>query len=225
MGELMAVQKHFIVLAAAGLIALAAAPAQAVAIPVVNGSFETLAAVGFIGCGTGCSYSTDPIPGWINSGGTNGQFLPGSSSGNTTYFNYVPDGVAVAYSNGGSIVQTLAATAQAGVYTLLVDFGVRNDIGSPGSIKLTIGSTSIFATGVYPLAGTWATYSATYTVTAADAGAPITITLDTTGAQADFDDVRLDFIGVPEPASWALMIAGFGMIGAAARRRKPTVAA
>ena len=27
--------------------------------------------------------------------------------------------------------------------------------------------------------------------------------------------------GVPEPASWALMIAGFGLVGAAARRRKP----
>jgi PEP-CTERM motif len=26
--------------------------------------------------------------------------------------------------------------------------------------------------------------------------------------------------GVPEPASWALMIAGFGLVGAAMRRRK-----
>jgi hypothetical protein len=29
--------------------------------------------------------------------------------------------------------------------------------------------------------------------------------------------------GVPEPASWALMIAGFGLVGAAARRRQRTV--
>lgn len=29
---------------------------------------------------------------------------------------------------------------------------------------------------------------------------------------------------VPEPASWALMIAGFGMVGVAARRRAPTTA-
>jgi hypothetical protein len=32
-------------------------------------------------------------------------------------------------------------------------------------------------------------------------------------------------VGVPEPASWALMIAGFGMVGVAMRRRKAVVAA
>ena len=31
--------------------------------------------------------------------------------------------------------------------------------------------------------------------------------------------------GVPEPASWALMIAGFGMVGTALRRRKAVLAA
>ncbi|MBV8972280.1 MAG: PEPxxWA-CTERM sorting domain-containing protein [Sphingomonadaceae bacterium] len=31
--------------------------------------------------------------------------------------------------------------------------------------------------------------------------------------------------GVPEPAAWALFIAGFGMVGALQRRRRETVAA
>ena len=31
--------------------------------------------------------------------------------------------------------------------------------------------------------------------------------------------------GVPEPATWALLLAGFGMTGAAVRRRRPTVVA
>ncbi len=31
--------------------------------------------------------------------------------------------------------------------------------------------------------------------------------------------------GVPEPASWAMLIAGFGLVGAAARRRRSVVAA
>ena len=31
--------------------------------------------------------------------------------------------------------------------------------------------------------------------------------------------------GVPEPASWAMLIAGFGLVGAAARRRRSTVVA
>jgi hypothetical protein len=30
---------------------------------------------------------------------------------------------------------------------------------------------------------------------------------------------------IPEPATWALMIVGFGMVGVAARRRKAAVAA
>ena len=34
-----------------------------------------------------------------------------------------------------------------------------------------------------------------------------------------------DFAVVPEPAAWALMIAGFGMVGVAARRRRTVVAA
>lgn len=32
-------------------------------------------------------------------------------------------------------------------------------------------------------------------------------------------------VSVPEPASWAMMIAGFGLVGAAARRRRTIVAA
>lgn len=32
-----------------------------------------------------------------------------------------------------------------------------------------------------------------------------------------------DVIAVPEPATWAMMLGGFGLIGAAARRRKPNV--
>lgn len=32
------------------------------------------------------------------------------------------------------------------------------------------------------------------------------------------------FAAVPEPATWAMLIAGFGMVGAAARRRRPAIA-
>ena len=44
---------------------------------------------------------------------------------------------------------------------------------------------------------------------------------------ADFGNFALTQVGgaVPEPASWALMIGGFGLAGAALRRRRTTVSA
>jgi len=99
-----------------------------VSIFVANPSFETMPGGGLpYGCGTGCSYSVGTIPDWVTSG-SEGQFQPGSSSGNFAYFNYVPDGVTVAYSNGGTISQTVGSTVVAGdTYTLTVDLGNRND--------------------------------------------------------------------------------------------------
>jgi hypothetical protein len=46
------------------------------------------------------------------------------------------------------------------------------------------------------------------------------------GQIADFAPDASSFTAsVPEPAAWALMIAGFGLVGAALRRRLPTRAA
>ena len=42
-------------------------------------------------------------------------------------------------------------------------------------------------------------------------------------AQGDYGAAVYSVTGVPEPASWALMIGGFGMIGAAVRRRRVAV--
>ncbi len=203
---------------------VAAAPSAAAVIAVANASFETQPAGGlpFGGCGTGCSYSIDVIPGWINNGAT-GQFQPGSSSGNFAYFDYVPDGLTVAYSNNGSISQTVAATAVAGTtYTLLVDLGWRHDYVDPGTITLFVGGVSTLATGIPAAAGQWSTYTASYTALAADAGGAISVLLYSPGAQGDFDNVRLydDAAAVPEPAAWALMLAGFAVVGVAARRRR-----
>lgn len=46
-----------------------------------------------------------------------------------------------------------------------------------------------------------------------------------TSSQNAFEIDNLSVAGVPEPASWAMMLAGFGMIGGALRRRSSAVAA
>lgn len=202
-------------------LALAAVPASAVTIAVANASFETLPAGGLtFGCGTGCSFSTGAVPGWVTTGAT-GQFQPGSAG----FYNFVPDGLTVAYINGGSIMQTVAPTAVAGsTYTLTTAFGVRNDLGNPGSIRLLVGSNTVFATGIVPTFGNWSTYTASYTATLADVGGAISIELVSPGPQGGFDNVVLTSAAVPEPGTWALMFAGFGMVGYAARRRAALVA-
>jgi hypothetical protein len=39
-----------------------------------------------------------------------------------------------------------------------------------------------------------------------------------------FDDITLG-LGLPEPATWAMMLLGFGAIGASLRRRRRRIAA
>lgn len=40
------------------------------------------------------------------------------------------------------------------------------------------------------------------------------------GGQDNSDSIRVNVTAVPEPSSWAMLIAGFGLVGAAARRRR-----
>lgn len=158
----------------------------------------------------------------MNVGQITGQLQPGTNAGNFAYFNYVPDGTTVAYTDQGTIYQTVSATVQAGeTYTLLVDVGLRND-GFPGApvVELVIGNTVVTATGAAPPTGGWSTYRATYKATASDAGKSITIQLSSATAQGDFDNVRLS--DAPEPATNVLGILGLaGLLPVLrARRRK-----
>jgi hypothetical protein len=206
-------------------------PAAAGNIVVNNYSFETLPNGGLpFGCGLGCSYSFDQIPGWSETGSPQiGQFNPGVWAGNFTYFNSVPDGQIVAYSNGmgDTISQSVSAlSAAGGTYTLTVDIGFRNDgISDGGTIELQIGNQTAFASLLSGPLGSWVPL--TVQLTALTSGQPITIDLINPGGrgtfQADFDDVVLS---VPEPGSLALLGGGILAFGSFAglRRRKQTQA-
>ncbi len=151
--------------------------ASATPVAITNPSFETLPPGGLtFSCGTGCSYSNGVIPGWATVGpsGT-GEFQPGSAQ-----FTTIPDGITIAYNNGGSISQSVGTVSGAGIlYTLTAAIGIRSDIpgSSLGTLQLLIGSTAVNGSGSTPTPGNFSTFTATYTSTAADVGKTITIQL------------------------------------------------
>jgi hypothetical protein len=197
-----------------------------------NFSFETLPAPVILhttNCvGAGCEYtvaSENAIPGWTSSSPADqGQFAPGVSSGNTNYYNSVPDGSFVAYANAGNLTQMVGTVLPNTTYTLSVSLGLRKDFPTLGTAELFINGTAYTATGVTPTPGNWATFTATYNSSAhpGDVGMPITIELVSNGVQAGFDDVVLNAnaVATPEPSPMALM--GIGVIGlVVVARKKP----
>jgi len=122
------------------------------------------------------------------------------------------------------------------------------DLGGPGGFDRTVGgaydldpvtvprpfySSAALALATYRAGPLTVAPIATYTPSV-PVGGPVRFTL-ATAANVDFfipDDkyyghiggVSLDVTAVPEPAAWTLLIAGFGLTGAALRRRTSTLA-
>jgi uncharacterized protein (TIGR03437 family) len=177
-------------------------------ITINNPGFETLpsnpawiscAGSGGVGSGgAGCRDTLDGnVPGWTASNTNSiGLFQPGPN-----YFSLplpAAEGQTFALMNSGTLSQVLSATLQAStVYTLQVDVGRRLDNlypATPPTAQLIAGSATIAsATGAQPTLGGWSTWTGTYQSSASDpqAGQALKIVLGTTGAQADFDNVRL----------------------------------
>ena len=145
--------------------------------------------------------------------GSTGLFEPGNgpSGSSPFYLNLVPDGITVAFTNGGTISQTVGTTTVRGdTYTLTVDVGFRTDLPDPGSVILDIGGVQTLAVGT-PLqgSGNWSAYTASYT--APTAGEAIEIVLSSPSEQGDFDNVQLS--AAPLPSAWTMLLIGLVGLG------------
>ncbi|MBV8971596.1 MAG: PEP-CTERM sorting domain-containing protein [Sphingomonadaceae bacterium] len=156
---------------------------------------------------TGGSNGTFPIGPWVPDTASSRWITPTQNAGDgnastfftyTTTFNVAAQGVGNAQFSG-----SFAADDQV---TAIVLNGVT--ISAPG------GGYS-FRTGFNSTGGTFVAGTNTLSfVTLNSGGGPTGLNVDLSGTAA-----------VPEAATWVLMIAGFGLVGIAARRRTATVAA
>jgi hypothetical protein len=193
------------ILAAAAALAIAA-PASAANL-VSNGGFEI----------NGGSFS-DSFADWNLS--DNFAFFPSTGIGAVVPYEgdwFASTGCAPDYC---SISQTIA-TQPGQSYTLSFAFNPGANVETGGASTLVFfGGDQIGPDiGVGPLG--WTVYSYTVTGSGLD-----TLTFSSIQSPAFNGIDSVSLVGVPEPASWAMLISGFGLVGAAARRRRQgTVAA
>lgn len=184
------------------------------------------------------------LPGWASLGGDGSA---GGSNFTATLVPVVPDGENVAFLNNyvngdrptaGALSQTLAERIVAGTtYQMTIDVVRRADDFQFGEwfAELISGDT-VLASGTMAeteiALGGFKALSFAYTGTAATADQLLGIRFRTVfdnvpggrTKQVNFDNVRLTatdapVAAVPEPATWAMMLVGFGAIGGAMRRR------
>jgi len=112
------------------------------------------------------------------------------------------------------------ATTPGATYSLSFDLGGSTFWGRPDAITASAAGTS--ATFTTPLTGTnndWQHVSMQFTATS---GSTTVLLQGVTGLKyIGLDNASVDLVSapVPEPGTWALMLAGLGVVGAIARRR------
>lgn len=103
------------------------------------------------------------------------------------------------------------------------DYNKLEVLGAGGSVLRTLfGNTP--GVGVPPIVGDQGNQANNRRIfITAESGEVITgLRFTSTGVAFEFDDIAT--AGVPEPATWAMMLAGFGLVGFAARRRRQQTA-
>lgn len=196
-------------------LAALALPATANAAPFINGSFETGPSTGvFVGLTAGST----AINGWVV-GGAGIDYIG-------TYWNASNGARSIDLSgNGpGSISQTFDTIVGA-LYNVTFDLAGNGD-GGPGQKTATVlasgGTLGTFSTPSSPKPNlTYTPY--TYTFTATGSATTLTFASATNTAFGPVLDNVSVTAAVPEPATWAMMMLGFGAMGSVLRRRKRSV--
>lgn len=155
---------------------------------------------------TGGTNGQFPIGPWVADDGSSRWITPTTNAGDgtpVTTYSFSTSFDLTGYSlNGASIGGTFAADDSATIFLNGVQVGAANQGGYSFRTGFTINSG--FVAGLNTL-----------TFVALNSGA------GPTGLNVVVSGVAF----VPEPATWSLMIAGFGMVGFAARRRRTAFAA
>ena len=131
-------------------------------------------------------------------GGSGQSFITGPGDGTLTKLSYY-------LTNGGTFNNTEFKISDA---TSTIDFLVTDNFGNVTAFNdVTLDSSGFIA----------------FRGINGESIANVSFTVDNGGTFEEFRQLRLDVVGaqpVPEPASWALMLGGFGLIGGALRRRR-----
>ncbi len=210
-----------------------ASPATAAVNLVVNGGFEAPAtsAGSYIQVNGGGSFT-----GWnVLGAGTNVILINQSYSEQGLVFNPNSGSASIDLTGAGNTGPTTgisqAVTTGVGNYTLSFFVGNASPTGGnansytqPSTVNLSINGGPIQSftnSDDTNFAINWKAFSVNFF-----AAGPTTIAF-TNGTSGDnmlgLDDVSVAL--VPEPASWAMLIAGFGLTGAAMRRRRAVIVA
>jgi len=238
--------KKIALITAIAAAAITATPAVAATNLVKNGGFETTSRTGNFQIGTPGTVSD-----WTTAGGYNLLFNAAIATtvnavGAYDYTNLEKLWSANASKQGGNFValdgdadvrgafsQTINGLTAGQQYVLSFEWGagqLQSRIGATTEqLQYSLGS-SVFTTAILNNASQgftgWNTVTRTFTATGASQVLSFLSIGTPTGLPpiALLDNVSLT-AAVPEPATWAMMLVGFGMIGASARYRRRNVRA